>query len=1009
MPSYGPYQTERELASTSRSSVFLAHKTGEPPETKYAVKVFLRAPALEHEALSFGETPVDTGSQDRPETAAAEVQARLASQCPLVLSVLEQGIDEQGRWAVTPFCPLSFHRLIVGKATLPPEVVYHLVQSAVAALAQLKAKAGRGHGNLKASNLLLTSAAVRQARVLLADPAPDEPSPGAHELADLRALGLILYQLVYRREITDDASWLILPVEMSREWTVQFGKAAPRWLELCNRLLDRRSGLEQFNLGLLESQLQALAPKPAVSRRTLAYVTIAIILLAGGGGGYEWLQRFTSLQVTSDPPGAAVVIDGTLQGRAGTAEQPWKVRLRKGPHTIVGSLPGLTETRIERGLSNATELVQLRFNFASLALRSEPAGAAVEIETEGGVTKPLLLPGGGPAVTPCEIPYLPPGPIRLHFVRDRYETFSTETNLALRQAVTLQAQLKERVPGQVEVKFHLLPEDVSVIDEKGQVRVERAGVVRYLSPGPYRFVAKYPGWPRTLTNDFNLVAGMGSTNFQFRFPNTKVTYAVEPEDAIILADGQPRSRSRAFEFFPVGPMRFTVTSRGFKTNEQVLILRDRVPETLTVKLDPHGGLVSLRSPLWPVEVYAGTNFVGRITNDRPPQPFVVLPEGTHRLTARYGDLLETNLTLQLTNAVEASGQFDFDFGVVRLASDPPGADFQWRRGGRATPVDGTIILPSGPHQLMATLRTKPRLQPITRPITVNKGATNLEAFAFKFASLIVTSQPPSGVEVLDGDKVLGTTPLTIPDLPLGPGRLDLSYERRRIPVPFNLADSGTFTVGANCELPLRFTNSLKMIFVLVPGTAFYVGEFEVRQREFTNVVTDLTPAERQNLEENPDLPMTQIGWDRAQKFCQTLTSREATALAAVFGANPGYRYALPTIADWTNGILPSLVTNAACLANSVLNLDGGLQPVATGRASSNSFGVYDLVGNVAEWCTGPTGAPIKVGRSYNNFVKLTGQSPAALDRLLKSPNAPANEVQQGAGDIGFRCYLQAGR
>ena len=69
------------------------------------------------------------------------------------------------------------------------------------------------------------------------------------------------------------------------------------------------------------------------------------------------------------------------------------------------------------------------------------------------------------------------------------------------------------------------------------------------------------------------------------------------------------------------------------------------------------------------------------------------------------------------------------------------------------------------------------------------------------------------------------------------------------------------------------------------------------------------------------------------------------------------------------------------------------------RQSFNKYGIYDLFGNVFEFCSGPNGEKFSVGGC---FTSTKGQARKAVEQ---NPEA----VAAGAPEYGFRVILKRGQ
>jgi formylglycine-generating enzyme required for sulfatase activity len=133
--------------------------------------------------------------------------------------------------------------------------------------------------------------------------------------------------------------------------------------------------------------------------------------------------------------------------------------------------------------------------------------------------------------------------------------------------------------------------------------------------------------------------------------------------------------------------------------------------------------------------------------------------------------------------------------------------------------------------------------------------------------------------------------------------------------------------------------------------SFWMGKYEVTQAEYQAVMGN-NPS---SFTGNPNRPVDQVTWFEAVQYCQTLTTNELAA-----GRLPaGWAYRLPTEAEWeyacrggtTNtyyyGEDPNGTRLQYCAWYSV---NAGGQTHDVGQKAPNRWGLYDMAGNVWEWC-----------------------------------------------------------
>ena len=189
-----------------------------------------------------------------------------------------------------------------------------------------------------------------------------------------------------------------------------------------------------------------------------------------------------------------------------------------------------------------------------------------------------------------------------------------------------------------------------------------------------------------------------------------------------------------------------------------------------------------------------------------------------------------------------------------------------------------------------------------------------------------------------------------------------------VPIP-----AGKFVMGDNRELAAPGETPCVEVTITKP---FWISRYEITNRQLRR----LTPAHvvrkwnSRELNEN-EQPAGEVSWDEAMLFCKALTDKERK-----LGRVPeGYEYRLPTEAEWEYVCRAGSTTDyywgndfgtdGAMYANSLdvktgkafewigvdklpgVAPDDGFEVSApVGSFKPNAWGIYDMAGNVGEWC-----------------------------------------------------------
>lgn len=215
--------------------------------------------------------------------------------------------------------------------------------------------------------------------------------------------------------------------------------------------------------------------------------------------------------------------------------------------------------------------------------------------------------------------------------------------------------------------------------------------------------------------------------------------------------------------------------------------------------------------------------------------------------------------------------------------------------------------------------------------------------------------------------------------------------------------SGTFTMGGTTEQGSDAESDEKPTHS-VTLSDYYMGKFEVTQELWQAVMGSNPSSFKGN-----NLPVESVSWNDVQEFITKLNQKT--------GAN----FRLPTEAEWeyaarggnkSKGYKYSGSNNINDVAwyTSTTN-DSGTKPVGT--KTPNELGIYDMSGNVYEWChdwhggyssgsqtnpTGPSSGPLRVGR---------GGSWGGNAKYCRVSYRDYNTPDYGSSLLGFR--LAAGK
>lgn len=239
---------------------------------------------------------------------------------------------------------------------------------------------------------------------------------------------------------------------------------------------------------------------------------------------------------------------------------------------------------------------------------------------------------------------------------------------------------------------------------------------------------------------------------------------------------------------------------------------------------------------------------------------------------------------------------------------------------------------------------------------------------------------------------------------------------------------GAGDISAERTEPLDLGRGVKMQYVGIPAGAFWMGcsvgdaacntsekprhqiritmAFQMGQYEVTQAQWEAVMGENRSSYHGQTRPVEQVSWNDTQEFLEKLNKR-----------NDGYRYRLPTEAEWEYAARAGSTEEfpAALDAIAWYDRNSGSQTHNVGEKQPNAWGLHDMQGNVWEWCqdwydpryyanspsTDPKGPPTG---QYRVLRGGSWSSPGAW--FVRLSNRGSIEPAERSFSYGFRCVRE---
>ncbi len=391
--------------------------------------------------------------------------------------------------------------------------------------------------------------------------------------------------------------------------------------------------------------------------------------------------------------------------------------------------------------------------------------------------------------------------------------------------------------------------------------------------------------------------------------------SVEPKNAVVYIDEQMQASDGTGEYIaalPYGEHQYRVEAGSYMPEAGVVSI-GKEKKSLSIKLQSALASIAVNSTTPGTQIYVNDKLrgTGSWTGNLPAGMYII--EG--RLDGHRSQKQSVTLAKQDQKAVTLPA-LEAIVGSLDVRYKPLGAEV-WLDGkqlGSSPDLFRNILV--GNHSLVIK---KAGCAEYSETITLAEGETKLVSGTLQQGSVATT---PTASGSVNSGSLVGNQTFTV----------------KGVQFTMVAVEGGTFTMGATAEQGSHAEVFEKPTHQ-VTLSSYYIGETEVTQALWKAVM-----GKNPSKHKGDNHPVEQVSWNDCQEFIKKLN------------AMTGKNFRLPTEAEWEYAARGGKKSRGYKYSGSN-NIDdvawysensSGTHPVKTKQ--SNELGIYDMSGNVGEWC-----------------------------------------------------------